>query len=332
MRLTYRTTQTSDLESSFNLIRDRFLYDSKSKRELLAFWRHLLQLGACISSVIEDRDRPKGKRQVGFGFSFFSTDAFVHLAKTGLPPFLPRMVLEQWKRKNRIFLAPEEIRRANGAAGLNVVVLNFGWDGKGYSAAELSKLQHFLPENFMAVHGGYHLKELLEQVYGPELLEVMVAMGNDVIRDYADLRGSGPLAGVPEKDHPYLIGFTEATAARKPGTLTTALLLKWADPIFLFRPGEQEILRQALQVSTDREIAGNLGLSPWTVKKRWQGVYEKVERADPEVLGGSITRGTGPTGMTQKRRHLLDYLRGHPEELRPFLKHPQTKGKKRAKG
>lgn len=332
MRLTYRTTQTTDLESSFNLIRDRFLYDSKSKKELLTFWRHLLKLGACISSVIEDRDRPKGKRQVGFGFSFFSNDAFVHQAKTRLPPFLSRMVLEQWKRKNRIFLTPEEIRRANGAGGLNVVVLNFGWDGRGYSSEEISKLQHFLPENFMAVHSGYHLKELLEQVYGPELREVMMAMGNDVIRDYAELRGSDHLAGIPEKDFPYLIGFSEATAARKPGTMTTALLLKWADPLFLFRPGEQEILRQALQVSTDREIAGTLGLSPWTVKKRWQGIYEKVERADPEIFGGSHSRGVGLTGMTQKRRHLLNYLRSHPEELRPFLKLSHPNGKRPAKG
>lgn len=321
MRLSYRPTQPSDLEECFPLTRDRFVYDNKSQKELLAFWRHLFQIGACHSAVIEDRDKPKGKRVVGFGLSFFAKDSFMLEAKKELPPFLAPRVLEKWKRKEHVFLTKEEIRRANAGAGVNILIPNYGWDIR-LSGEEQAKVLHLIPESFAAVHCVYHIKELLEEVYGGGLREMLAAMGCELRRDYSEFKGTPYLAGIAQENHPYLVGFTEESASAKPGTFAAFMLNKKAEPRFHFRAGEQDVLWQALSGAPDPEIAKVLQLSPWTVKKRWQGIYEKVERGDAELLGA-----TAPSKekSAQRRRHLVEYMRSHPEELSPQLSPPRRK-------
>ena len=76
---------------------------------------------------------------------------------------------------------------------------------------------------------------------------------------------------------------------------------------------------------SDEEIAALLDVTLSTVKKRWASIYDCVAEQQPEALpeagGGAIpapqTRGQ------EKRRHLLSYLRQHPEELRPCGKKPK---------
>jgi hypothetical protein len=54
------------------------------------------------------------------------------------------------------------------------------------------------------------------------------------------------------------------------------------------------------------------------VKKRWHTIYERVVRADHDLLPAPIQNGP-PTHLrgAERRRRLLNYLRQHPEELRP---------------
>jgi hypothetical protein len=109
MHLNHRPTQSADLEVCFPLIRDRFLYNTKSARELLSLWRHWFKTRACNSSVVEDWDQPKGKRIVGFGLSFFPPESVARQLKESLPPYLPLRVLEKWRKRSRFFLDREGI-------------------------------------------------------------------------------------------------------------------------------------------------------------------------------------------------------------------------------
>src|SRR6266481_5103931 len=75
----------------------------------------------------------------------------------------------------------------------------------------------------------------------------------------------------------------------------------------------------ALLGQTCEKLATSLCLSPWTVKKRWQAIYERVMDVDNELLPPSIACGAhGSSRGAERKRHLLNYLRQHLEELRPF--------------
>jgi hypothetical protein len=59
-----------------------------------------------------------------------------------------------------------------------------------------------------------------------------------------------------------------------------------------------------------------LGVSIWAVKKRWQRIYAKAEQIVPGVFADrDVAIATGPA--VERRRHLLGYIRQHPEEIRP---------------
>jgi DNA-binding NarL/FixJ family response regulator len=79
------------------------------------------------------------------------------------------------------------------------------------------------------------------------------------------------------------------------------------------------VLRRALAGQTDVEIASALIASHSTIKKRWLAIYDRVVAVDTQLLPAS------PAGHpdehhrgAEKRRHLINYLHDHPEELLPI--------------
>ena len=79
----------------------------------------------------------------------------------------------------------------------------------------------------------------------------------------------------------------------------------------------RELLAAALEGLTDLELSERLSLSPSAVKKRWASIYEHVEGKvpgmPPAALRADQTRGQ------ERRRHVLNYVRIHPEEFRPLF-------------
>jgi hypothetical protein len=70
---------------------------------------------------------------------------------------------------------------------------------------------------------------------------------------------------------------------------------------------------------TSQDLAALLFISPWTVKKRWRAIYDRVADVDSELLPSPVAGGLGVTSRgAERRRHLLNYLQQHFEELRPF--------------
>ncbi len=60
-----------------------------------------------------------------------------------------------------------------------------------------------------------------------------------------------------------------------------------------------------------------LFLSLITVKKRWEHIYRRVASVDSELLPEEPSPPSSGRRGPEKRRHLLAYLRSHPEELQP---------------
>ncbi len=127
----------------------------------------------------------------------------------------------------------------------------------------------------------------------------------------------------PAEQRPYCIGLTRAEAIARPGT-HASFPFQYAPARFSFTAGQLELLDRSLRGETDEELARSLCLSLSAVKKRWRSIYERVELCDPHiVMAGSGVDENGATAFEQKRgaekrRHLLNYLRHHPEELHPI--------------
>ena len=88
-------------------------------------------------------------------------------------------------------------------------------------------------------------------------------------------------------------------------------------PRFGFRPSEQRLLLTALRGGTDDELSNELGISLSGVKKSWLSIYDRVSghlagfSSNRDAMEGTTERGK------EKKQRLLNYLREHPEELRP---------------
>jgi hypothetical protein len=121
--------------------------------------------------------------------------------------------------------------------------------------------------------------------------------------------------------HPHIVGVTREMELNR----QSAWGASWVGALFDYHPpklglsrGEQRLLLSALPGATDEHLAATLGISLPAVKKLWVSIYLRVDDHLPALIADSsrchlqaIRRGK------EKRRRLLEYLRNHPEELRP---------------
>ena len=68
---------------------------------------------------------------------------------------------------------------------------------------------------------------------------------------------------------------------------------------------------------TDAQIAVQLGVSLDAVKKSWRSIYQRIDDLAPRMFGDAAMPPHDGHRSVEKRRHLLEYLRTHLEELRP---------------
>lgn len=315
MYLTYRPAQSKDLEQGFRFLSDRYAFAKADQPRLLSFWRYLIKGRMVRSVVVEDRTHSPSKPLLSFAMSLFVTEDFAQLAKTTLPPPLSRRVFEQWLKGRRVFLNHNEIARHNSTDGLNLLVLHHGWDQR--PLPEVMEIRGKMLEAFFLFHSGYQIKEYFQNVFGEEDRQAMLGQGFRLLRDYQecpqDARGPGG-------SRIYLTGADREEPYSSENAFIHALFTA-PSPRFGFTTGEKDVLERALFGETDQETARSLHFTVWAVKKRWQGIYGKVERIDPHALDAShvTSPGKGKPEKIERRRFMLDYLRHHLEEIRPTL-------------
>jgi hypothetical protein len=209
------------------------------------------------------------------------------------------------------------IRRANATEGLNVLILHYGETPR--LGPDVQRLVRFrMLEAFIAAHRGYRIKEIVQEFWDEVEPEWVVNGWGRVRNDYADwLRKSG-VAAPPAGRRPYLIGVTREEALAVPGSPMGSVFVD-APPRFGFTPPEQRLLGEALGGQTDAELARGLRVAPSTVKARWRTIYDRVGEVASDLLPVAADDGASGGRGPEKRRRLLEYLRQHPEELRPSL-------------
>ena len=290
---------------------------AKATRRMGEMWRYLLSTGALQLFVVEDRAKSLGSPLVSFGGFVFVIDDFCAEARSTLPPYLSVELARRYPSQHWPILKRDRIARANSDGGLNVLMC---FQGRVPG--------HFSPEQSLAVlekHGealhlalrGYRIKEFLAEPIGRKMSQWMFDAGARLRRDYSNYFRDNPLPEPGSSRRPFLVGLTREEALAHPGA-NIASLFVYTPPRFHFSRSERVLLQHALIGKTCEQLAMSMSLSRWTVKKRWHAIYDRVADVDSDLLPPSIAYGAYACSRgAERRRHLLNYLRQHLEELRP---------------
>lgn len=280
-------------------------------------WRSLLSNGVMQLFLVEDRSKPLGSRIVSFGATVLVTDEFCCEARSTLPPYLGAQLARHYLTHDLPALSREQVTRANAGDGLNVIMCFGGWGHDGLSRDEILAVREKQSAAFHLAHSGYHVKEFLADPIGEEELYWMLAAGACLRRDYSSYFQNHGARLAEASQRPRLVGLTKEEAFANPGSHLWSFFV-YTPPRFHFNRSEQLLLHHALMGETSDELAASLFISPWTVKKRWHAIYERVADVDRELLLPRVDNGSDGTPRGAERRgHLLYYLRQHLEELRP---------------
>ena len=291
-------------------------YNEACWRALPEMWKVLLDIGAMQLFLVEDRTRPPGSRIVSFGATIFATTEFCSAAEATLPPYLGVQIARYYLSGAAPVMQRKAVARANAREGLNVVLCFEGWELDGLSREQVLAVRKKQSEAFHLTHAGYRMREVLADPIDHEELDWMLNAGAHVRRDYSSyFQKHRALTNYTPR--PRLVGLTKEEAWANAGSYLSSLFV-YTPPRFHFNRSEQLLLHHALMGETSDDLAASLSISPWTVKKRWQTIYERVVDVDRELLLPPVANGIHATARgAERRRRLLHYLRQHLEELRP---------------
>jgi hypothetical protein len=310
----YRFATTADLPTCQALLEPGFRVPPLLRNRLTESWVTLLTTGSGMLSVIEDPEVPHPGGLEAFAALVFVSDAFIDEVRAAPRPYLSAVIYERMQQDRSPVLTPAQIAAANARGTLNLVCLHFALRDRALDHPRTRGTLQVANTAFFFFVGGYRIQTLLQEVYGAEHAQYMRGGGLRLRCDFGHHFGGDP-DRPPASDHPYLFGLDREEV--EPAAVNPlSYLFHPLPPRFGFTRTAQRVLEQALLVQTDEEIAAHLRVSLDAVKQTWRAIYARVEGVAPRLLG---VRPSSPEHhrSAERRRHLLDYLRMHLEELRP---------------
>jgi hypothetical protein len=284
----------------------------KTLNDLRTVWLGLLGREAFRSVVFEDSQPPR-TTVIGVGVSAFVSDEFVRSLKT--PPFvwLGPELIRRISRGESPLLANRAVREANTNGGLNLAV----WEGAGRPEyRKCAELHAGLVSAFLEQHRGFLLKEAIGPASSREVLDVTLRTGTQIVNENG-LYTDSPGRSLDEVFRmPHYLGLTREVALSRIGAWMGSLFL-YQIPRCGFRPSEQRLLLASLRGGTDKELADDLGISLATVKKHWLSIYSRVSTRLPSLFPNRVAMREEAGRGREKKQHIIEYVREHPEELRP---------------
>jgi hypothetical protein len=323
-----RPLEERDFPACVELLRGHLAYPASILPELPEVWRRLLREDALVAAVVESRSLDgKPGNIFAFGMVVFVTDAWIVAARTSEEPYLSMKTVRQELAGPSPILRPAAIRRANRGSGLNALHLHYA---ETRSSEELrSGLEYRMQLAFVEYMRGYRVQGVFVELWD-EILPYAILNGPaKVLTDYAGyFRQRGEPLPSPGRC-PFLLGLTREEVLGDFGNVLASVFAH-TPPRLGFTRAEQRMLRQAVFGYTDLELAPRLQLALPTIKNRWRALYDRLGRIAPD-LGFDLDPSSEVRGQ-EKRRRLLEYLRRHPEELRPGLWRTRPDRKKSAAG
>ncbi len=307
MDIALRTPAGSDFRSCIPLLSSPFLCDRSEHGSLCAFWSEIVSSQSGVAAVAADANDPAAI--VHFAFGVFVSDERAEEYRRCTSPCIPRSLLAQWVAGERPFLSLPEIASLNAGRGLNLLMTHYGHrrgDARVYVANY---------ESSRRVLRGWNLRTYTVEMFTEPERDDRTWGRNLGFRvlEYPPSRYLA--AGIPIERAPFL-WVANREEAKSDAHYGLALLFEtYAPPRFALTLREQQVLSLALDGGTDTSLARTADISESTVKKIFRTIYAKVAGAgvvDLRVADAPEQRGV------ETRRHLLNYVREHPQELRPY--------------
>lgn len=270
---------------------------------------------ATVALVFEEF-QGRAIRFLGAGIAVFTTDDFLHEVKSTPHLWIAPELSKRIAQGVSPLLSDAQVRKSNSTVGLNLVVWHDTPYPEDMTRAEVATTSM---NAFDASYRGYCLREVIVQ---PDCIEHMWVTRNagGLYFDHARSHyGDFPKVDRADfSDEPRSVGMTHELALTHGASWVGSLFLH-PPPQFGFSRSEQRQLSSALTGATDEELAHTSGISLFTVKTTWRAIYDRVAASRPDLVPGrSQVDGARQGRGKQKKQRLLDYLREHPEELRPI--------------
>lgn len=266
-------------------------------------WRSLARSRSFNSVVIESSGPNCARRIIGFGASVFVAADFAARELAQPKPHLNSRIIASAGSTNCVVLPEADLSRPSRQP-LDLVILSCDYLTTSLSQDEVDEIQMLLPFSFMEAHVGYPLNRILLEWTGETQRRIHDSSG--VFRSVETF--------APGERGLYVLTRKEAFAVS--GSVA-APLFQYREPVLDLRETDKHLLAEALRGGSDSELAARMNLSLPSVKKRWLSLFQRVSAVRPELLpegGASLSDSRGP----EKRRHILAYIRTHPQEIRPF--------------
>lgn len=315
MSLSFRIARTADLSRCHALLSPWVpeIYSPEVWHALPSLWTRLCAERRLEIHVFEDSARPAERRIFCLVSGVFVAPEFAAGLLIEPRPFLADEIYRRELAGDSVILSSAAVARANSRGGVDAIGLDYAVEHLCWTDLAGLRMLPLVPESLRVWSGGYRLNSLHRELFEREMQFMARAAG---MRRRGPSRSAPNARGASLRLRPALFGLTREEAMAAPGT-ATSLHFVCNEPTFDFTPAQQDLLRLALLGQADADAAAELDISISTVKKHWQAVFERVASIGPDWWPHeSIGSSDGKRGI-EKRRHLLNYLRQHLEEIRP---------------
>ncbi len=311
MFLTVRSATAQDLPECFGFVQRRFRVPDTDAPDLQKMWAQALEEGDTTFSVVEDTDLPAGERICSFFLTYSVSENLSEYARQEAPPFLWRWTLTRWRQKRPVWLERKEARRIQTEAPVSIIA-HISADIYRYSGLDLSRITSMHSAAATKDLAAQRVRFYVTEVYDPVMLERFLGHGFRVASEYPGHQDDPSYLVLPKEQRPVLLcaDLLQASWDRELRHTSVGRAAIVTPSRYGFSSPEQELMKIALSGLTDQAIADKLGLTLVAIKKRWEGIYEKVRDLGPAPAEGAEESKIG-------RRQVLQIMTDHPEEFRP---------------
>jgi len=299
-----RPIRHADLAEGRALLPGWLVLDAEVRAALPALWTRLLGQPGFSGDVIEDLSRPPGQRLVGLGMTVVLDPTWQRRMRDEPPAHAGAVWYRDFLEGRTAPLDDRTLARANAEGDVSMMVLHYAQAGIDAEQPEVQQVLLAAMHLFRGAHGGWHLREVYQEA---------LADGGDYLIGMGFRRRTARGPGQPD-----LHGLSRDEAARMFPGPPARDVFQYVPPVMGCSAAERRVLRLAVADMTDEDIADEIGVTAHTLKKVWRSVFQRAAAALPDLFEAGAAEPGGGTRGPEKRRHLLQYLRQHPEELRPW--------------
>jgi hypothetical protein len=310
----FRLGEPADLPDCVKLMPPGFRMSEAVRSALIPCWTQLIESEAVAFAVMQDMSRPGPPEIEGFGFSVFVTDEFIETFRAAPQPYVANLFYERLLAGEDVVMSQAQLASANATTGINILTMPYGLPTHDFSNPRAMQVLTVGNAAFFFTHAGYRVKTIVCELYSTHAVSYMSSAGFHLINDF-QAQSPEAFVDIPPEQYPYLFELRREWVQRSAMHPLSEIFFT-ERPIIGFSPSERRLLARALLNDSDMAVAESLGLSEFAIKKTWASIFERVRRVAPRLLPQADGRELGIRGIG-KRAHVLRYVRGHMQELRP---------------